>query len=269
MDKRGKQGYSFRKSADIINEEPSYQKTAAVNGFTKRAMEGEAMNKVGGYDTYVNNYQNYAVQSKEQQNNKIAGKAGRTNGAANTKPVELSQDAKNLLKELQQKYGNMDFIVGNYETEEEAAAYLDRGTKEYSVLLDAEELEKMAKDDSLKKENMGKIENARNQLAYMQTQLEESGENVKKMGVTFEKDGTTTLFASLERMNEQQKERIEEAKEAKRAEKNSNSGYNRVKRTTVKGQSVEELLEKIRNVDWDQVEEEKVPVAGGRFDTVG
>lgn len=263
----------MRKSADIIIERPSYQEVTAVNGFTKRAMEGKAMNKVGGYDTYVNNYQNYAVQSKEQQDNKIAGKTGRMNEAANTKPVELSQDAKNLLKELQQKYGNMDFIVGDYGTDEEAAAYLERGTKEYSVLLDVEELEKMAKDDSLKNENMAKIENARNQLAYMRSQLEESGEDVKKMGVTFGKDGTTTLFASLEKMNEQQKERMEEAKEAKRAEKNSdsayNTGYNRVKRTTVKAQSVEELLEKIRNVDWNQIDEETVPVTGSRFNTVG
>lgn len=246
---------------------------AAVKGFTERAMEGRVMNKVGGYDAYVNNYQSYAVQSREQQNSKIAGKAGRISEAANTKPVELSQDAKNLLKELQQKYGNMDFIVGSYESEEEAAAYLERGTKEYSVLLDVEELEKMAKDDSLKNENMEKIENARNQLAYMRTQLGEAGEDVKKMGVTFGKDGTTTLFASLEKVSERQRERIEEAKEAKRTEKSSDSGYNsaynRVKRTTVQAQTTEELLEKIRNVDWNQVEEEKVPVTGSRFDTVG
>ena len=245
----------------------------AVNGLTKRAMEGEAMNKVGGYDAYVNNYQNYVGQSKEQQESKNAGKAGRTGKTADTKPVELSRDAKNLLKELQQKYGNMDFIVGDFETDEEAAAYLERGTKEYSVLMSAEELEKMAKDESVKKENMDKIEDARNQLAYMQTQLQESGENVKKMGVTFGKDGTTTLFASLEKMSEQQKERIEDAKEAKRAEKNSDSAYrsayNKVKRTTVKAATPEELLEKIRNVDWNKVEEENVPATGGRFDTAG
>lgn len=269
LDKEGKWGYSLRKSTDIIIERPSYQEVAAVNGFTKRAMEGEAMNKVGGYDAYVNNYQSYVGQSKEQRNNKIAGKADRMSEAANTKPVELSQDAKNLLKELQQKYGNMDFIVGDYGTDEEAAAYLERGTKEYSVLLDVEELEKMAKDDSLKKENMEKIENARNQLAYMRTQLGEAGEDVKKMGVTFGKDGTTTLFASLEKVSERQRERIEEAKEAKRTEKSSDSAYNRVKRTTVQAQTTEELLEKIRNVDWNQVEEEKVPVTGSRFDTVG
>lgn len=238
---------------------------AAVNGFTMKAMEGGKMNKVGSYDAYVNQYRSYdaALQSRESRS------AGRANEAA-AKPAELSGEAKNLLKELQQKYGNMDFIVGNYETEEEAASYLARGTKEYSVLIGAEELEEMAKDDSVKKEYMDKIESARNELAYMRSQLEESGEDVKKMGITFEKDGSTTLFASLEKMGEQQKERIEEAREAKREAKRAenSTGYNRVKQTTVKAKTPEELLEKIRNVNWDTVEEKLVPVAGGRFDTL-
>ncbi len=223
------------------------------------------MNKVGSYDAYVNNYQNYAGQSKSAN----AKSTGKVSEAGNTKPVELSKDAKNMLKELQQKYGNMDVIVGDFETEDEAAAYLARGTKEYSVLIGAEELEEMAKDKSVKEDYMGKIESARNELAYMRTQLGEEGDNVKKMGVTFGKDGSTTLFASLEKMSEQRKEQAEAAKEAKRAEKASDTGYNKVKRTTVKANTMEELLEKIRDVNWDKVEEEKVPVAGSRFDTTG
>lgn len=226
------------------------------------------MNKVGSYDTYVNNYQSYGASGQAGVQKTAAGKA---NGASNTKPVELSKNAKNLLKELQQKYGNMDFIVGEYETEEEAASYLARGTKEYSVLIGAEELEKMAADKTARKEGMDKIESARNQLAYLQTQLQESGEDVKQLGVVFEKDGTTTLFASLEKANEQQKERQEAAKEAKKAEKNTagttNSLYNRTKEITVKAKTTEELLEKIRNVDWDSVEEKTVPAAGSRFDS--
>lgn len=223
------------------------------------------MNKVGSYDTYVNSYRNYDASAQAGVQKTAAEKANET---ANTKSVELSKEAKNLLKELQQKYGNMDFIVGEYETDEEAASYLARGSKEYSVLMSAEELEKMAKDSSAKKEGMDKIESARNQLAYMQTQLQESGENVKKLGVVFEKDGTSTLFASLEKVNEQQKERLEAAREAKKAEKStSNSMYNRTKETTVKAKTTEELLEKIRNVDWDKVEEKTVPAAGSRFDS--
>lgn len=245
-------------------------KGGGVNGFTKKLWRAEKMNKVGNYDTYVNNFQNYdtSVQSGVQK-----ASATKTNETADTKPVELSRDAKNLLKELQQKYGNMDFIVGNYETSEEAASYLARGTKEYSVLISAEELEKMAKDEDAKKSSMDKIESARNELAYLQTQLKENGENVKKLGVTFEKDGTTSLFASLEKSSEQQRERLEEAREAKKAEKNNAHGtnalYNRVKETTVTAKTTEELLKKIRNVNWDNVEEKTVPASGSRFDYFG
>lgn len=225
------------------------------------------MNKVGMYDSYVNNYHNYETQTQSGTQKTAAGK---TSESASTKSVELSKEAKDLLKELQQKYGNMDFIVGEYETDDEAAAYLSRGTKQYSVLMSAEELEKMAKDSSSKKAGMDKIESARNQLAYMQTQLKESGENVTKLGVVFEKDGTTSLFASLEKMNEQQRERQEEAREAKRTEKSAaNSAYNRTKETTVKAKTTEELLEKIRNVDWNNVEEKLVPASGSKFDYFG
>lgn len=226
------------------------------------------MNKVGSYDTYVNNYRSYDVSAQAGTQRTATDK---TDGASAAKSVELSKDAKNLLKELQQKYGNMDFIVGEFETEEEAASYLARGTKDYSVLMSAEELEKMASDQSAKKEGMDKIESARNQLAYLQTQLQDSGDEVKKLGVVFEKDGTTTLFASMEKANEQQRERQEAAREAKRTEKSgtgaSDSAYNRTKTTTVKAKTTEELLEKIRNVDWDSVEEKTVPAAGSRFDS--
>lgn len=233
----------------------------------KKSYGGQKMNKVGMYDSYVNNYHNYETSA---QSGTQKASAGKTSETANTKSVELSKEAKDLLKELQQKYGNMDFIVGEYETDEEAASYLSRGTKEYSVLMSAEELEKMAKDSSAKKDGMDKIESARNQLAYMQTQLKDSGEDVKKLGVVFEKDGTTSLFASLEKVSEQQRERQEEARQAKRAEKSaSNSLYNRTKETTVKAKTTEELLEKIRNVNWDGVEEKLVPATGSKFDYFG
>ena len=39
-----------------------------------------------------------------------------------------------------------------------------------------------------------------------------------------------------------------------------------MKRTTVQADSMEELLEKIRGVDWDSVKEEYKPQSGGRFD---
>ncbi len=229
------------------------------------------MTKVGNYDIYqTGNYQNYdnKVQNYAQRD---TAKTEKAQSASKPQQVELSEGAKNVLKELQQKYGNMDFIVGSYETEEEAAEYLSRGTKEYSVLLDPEELEKMAADKNAKKEQMNQIEMAVGQLANMKAQLGEEGATVKNLGVSIGKDGKTTLFASLEEMGEKQKERLEEAKEAKAADKaaEKKAASGKVKKTFVKADNTTDLLEKIRTVDWDKIEAEDVPVSGSKIDYFG
>ena len=86
------------------------------------------MEKIGSYSAYSNSiYQ----QSKAAKNIKNSAKtdAKEINAASKTgEKVTLSTEAKNLLKELKKTYGNMDFIVADYETDEEAAAYLARGT---------------------------------------------------------------------------------------------------------------------------------------------
>ena len=111
------------------------------------------MNKVSGYNAYQNNFYdnsaaNRKVQSKSSKTSSV-GKSNETKKAGNT-PVQLSEKAKALLQELKRNYSNMDFIVADYDSEEEAASYLSRGTKDYSVLIDVEELERMASDEDVK-----------------------------------------------------------------------------------------------------------------------
>ena len=101
---------------------------------------------------------------------------------------------------------------------------------------------------------------------------EKSGSSeINRIGISFNSDGTTSFFAELEKSSARQRERIEKAREEKRAErKEKQDSYQRgnagVKRTTVRADSMEELLEKIRGVDWDSVKEEYKPQSGGRFD---
>ncbi|MCR5715368.1 MAG: DUF6033 family protein [Lachnospiraceae bacterium] len=207
--------------------------------------------------------------------------------------VNLSDAAKELLKELQNTYGNMDFIVADYETDEEAQEYLSHGTKEYSVLLDPDTLEAMAADESVKEEYLTKLEDATVQLSDISKQLEEEGAEVTRLGVSIKADGTTSFFAQLEKAGEDQeklienlKEAREEAKEAqeekaekaqeKKAQKAaadealkakfSQAKVPGVKTTTVSADTVEELIEKIRNVDWDQVESKVAQPVGGKID---
>ena len=222
------------------------------------------MNTINGYGVNQN-YYGSTVQNKKETN-----KAGEATATGKKKTVQLSQRAEALLKKLKLKYSNMDFMVADYETDEEAAEYLSRGNKEYSVLLDPETLEEMAADKATEEKYTGLLDEATGKLSELKDELEKNGEEVKHIGVTIGKDGTLTYFAELEKMSEKQRERIEASKEkkqeeAKKADKAKQNEPAKPKRTRVQANSIEELLEKIRGVNWDEIPEaEEKP--GSRFD---
>ena len=98
------------------------------------------------------------------------------------------------------------------------------------------------------------------------------------LGVSIGKDGKVSYFAELEKAGERQKEFVDKIREDKKeaakeaAEKAAKDGtdkynYDHSKRTTVYADSTEELLEKITNVNWDEIKEEtSIPMPGGHFD---
>lgn len=236
------------------------------------------MEKIGNYGGYGSVYE----QNRSGSNKKTSGTAAEKETASSSRTkgkVALSSGAKNLLKELQKSYGNMDFIVANYETEEEAASYLARGTGAYSVLLTPDELEKMAADEEYKKQNLKTLDDALGKLNDMKKQLGDRGEDVKRLGIAIGDNGEVSYFAELEKSSEKQRERIdkqraahrEEAAEARKKaerEKLEEAGFRQggVKRTTVYASSERELADKIRNVDWSAVKEESDTTRGVRFD---
>lgn len=237
------------------------------------------MNRVSGYSAYQSSYYDNAVRNRKEQNKsaktEAAKKAGKTD---KTGGVQLSAKAKALLQELQKTYGNMDFIVADYDSEEEAASYLSRGTKAYTTLIDPEELERMASDESVKEKNLSLLDEAVGKLDDLKGQLGDHKDEVLRMGVSIGKDGEFSYFAELEKAGERQRQFIESIRDHKReaAEKTETDragsknpyahGYERGKRTTVYASDAEELLDKIINVDWDSVREESTaPQPGGHF----
>ena len=132
------------------------------------------MTKVGGYGVYQNNFYENAIQNKKVKENKTA----KEEKTQKNNSVNLSKKAQNLLKELKRKYGNMDFIVADYESDEEAASYLSQGTKEYSVLIDPESLEEMASDTKTKEKYLSLIDEATEELSDVKDQLGEDGNEV-------------------------------------------------------------------------------------------
>lgn len=255
------------------------------------------MSFINGLSTYQNltqnqikNQKNSNKTNKTNNRDKQAEKANRTNKSNVAQNVKLSDKAKALLEELKAKYTDMDFMVADYSSDEEAQEYLSQGNKAFSVLIDPDDLEAMANDEQVKDKTLSLLDEARQNLTDLQSQLEEDGEtNVKNLGVTINTDGKVSYFAELEKMSQSQKDRIEKIKENKAEEKTeadkkaarqereermdalkSDRFYTNLpqidKHTTVQADTMEELLEKIRNVNWDDIPEEKTAPMGRRFD---
>ncbi len=233
------------------------------------------MERIGNYGGYAGAYEQSRV-GGERSNTRTAASGEGASASRGESRVSLSSSAKNLLKELQKSYGNMDFIVADFETDEEAASYLARGTGGYSVLLTPDELEKMAADEEYKKKNLKTLDNAVAKLDDMKKELGSKGEDVKRIGIVLGDDGEVSYFAELEKSGEKQRERIdrqradrrEEAADArKKAERERlEAGQGGVKRTMVYASSEKELADKIRNVDWNAVKEGNTEKTGSRFD---
>lgn len=253
------------------------------------------MAKIGGFGSYQN-FMDQMISSKGKKSvseeksvvsgyEKKSGKAGlsvqkkdKTGGTA------LSEKAQKLLEELRETYKDTDFMIADVESDEEKQAIMSRGTKQYSVLMSSEDLEKMAADEETKNKYLQMIDDAKAQLGQVHEDLDDEllarGERVSRIGVSFESDGTMKFFAELEKLSEKQKERIEKAKEEKEAaQKEEEQKVERkseeltkweedqnlpLARTKVSAGSYEELLEKIRAVDWSQAE--TVKNTGSRID---
>ena len=244
------------------------------------------MNNIG---QYVSNYQYtdmnsaYKTQYKEKEK-KTAGtwdnlkdtydstmKDGivKAEKAEEKKEVQLSENAQELLKKLQQKYGNMDFFVANYSSMEEAQGYLNQGTKEFSVLLDPETLEKMANDEDTLKKYEDILSGMGDKFKILREGLGEDADKVINFGVAVDGNGEVSYFAELEKSSAKQRERIEEAREkkqedkkAKEAEAEKKKAEERLKDTDsemITASTMEELTEKIK-VALEEIPEQEQPV---------
>lgn len=215
------------------------------------------MNGISSYGAYLGSQYDNTTYGQRTNSTK------QTQAVKDKDEVKLSDKAKNLLKELRQSYGNVDFMVASYNTDEEADAYLSKGTKDFSVLIDPEELEKMANDEKTRQKNLGVIDEAMGKLSDMKDKLGDKKDEVTRLGVSIDKNGTVSFFAELEKLSEKQKERIESSKENK-----EEGGYvqsPRIKRTKVTASSVDGLFDKINNVDWSKIKEEKPEPDRNRF----
>lgn len=132
--------------------------------------------------------------------------------------IELSDKAKALLEELKEKYGNMDFFIANVSSDKEANAIMSRGTKEYSVLMDPETLEKMAADEDFKNECLSVLDKSTDEIKNAMEELGEDADKIESISIRINGDGTVDYFAKLRESSKEQRLRIEEQRKEKKAE---------------------------------------------------
>ena len=184
-------------------------------------------------------------------------------GNAEQKSPELSSKAQDLLGRLQDQYGEKyDFFV--VDTEEDLRNFKGQGTKGYSVVFTKDELERMANDEEYAKKVMDTVDS----IVGMTKKMEENGElgegvKLKSVMISVGEDGNVKLFAQLEKMSEEQEERLEKAKEKKAEERKAEQEDEEevkaspVKWAQVEAGSVDELLQNILALDWEKIAEQK------------
>ncbi len=118
-------------------------------------------------------------------------------GATGEKPAELSKTAQDYLAKLKEKNPDKDFIIADYETDEEADALLAKGKGQYNVLITPDLLEKMAADEAVAAEYEGIIASSVEEMKNAKEQLGEDADMLEKMGVSVDGDGNVTYHAKL------------------------------------------------------------------------
>lgn len=185
---------------------------------------------------------------------------------------KLSSKAQKFLKNLRQKYKDYDFLVGNGSDELKTLAKI--GNKEFSVIFSNAEIERMASDEKYAAEKMQGVEGA---VRMSKKICEENGfmsafnpvkagnGTINNIAIVTDDNGKMKLFAELENSNKNQNEIIEKNREKRAAEKKEaekkasknnpyeKNGFDSVKRTVLEADSIEELVEKIKNVDWSSI----------------
>ena len=262
-----------------------------AKGFAHMDKEVSFMKGIGNYEAYRTNTKAFQPYGKKTANKyKKAGNAEKTEGSAaeyemsdNAKEmapdrfreyqklsvsgsnsvkkqeigegIELSEAAKDLLKELKEKHGDIDFFVAEFSTDEEAQAYHRQSTKKYSCVIDPKTLEEMAADEKVKEKYVSIIDSADEQFDKIKEELGEDAREVTRFGINVDKDGVVSYFAELTKETARmQKGAMEDAK-ARRAETKAQSEKLEKAREKKKAEEAEKA-EKAEEVKQEKAENE-------------
>lgn len=154
--------------------------------------------------------------SETDSKRKATNVSGRTIGTP-----RLSDKAAKYYEQLKSKYSNMDFILVSEDQKEAAKAQAGNYANAFKmvVLIDEDKIERMASDESYRKQYEGIIANSASGLSQLKSSIEKTGADVKGFGMQVNDGGTSSFFAVLKKSSADQKARIEKKRESAKAEK--------------------------------------------------
>ena len=229
------------------------------NQLNKQNGSGNVLNSVANQQTNKNFNVNLSAEGLSALQNQTQTDDIDTSIFATNK--ELSPKAQAFLEKLQEKYGdNYDFIVAD--NVDDPQALTAGSTKNYSVIFSSDELEKMANDEEYANTMLGKVDDAVKSFDEIIEQANLDGKaQFSKLAISFDGEGNTKIFATLEKLSESQQERLEAAKA--RAQESDEIAEKPAAETvepeeepatfSITADSKEGLLEQLFNVNWDKV----------------
>ena len=155
-----------------------------------------------------------------------------------------------MLEKLREQYGDYDFIVAD--NVDDPQALTANSDKKYSVILSSDELEKMANDEEYANEVMGKVEDAVKTADSVIEKAGLEGVQISQLTISFDSDGNTKLFATLEKLSESQQQRLDAAKE-RAAESDEEAEEIQPARVTIEAEDEESFLEQLFQIDWENL----------------
>ncbi|MBO5177113.1 MAG: hypothetical protein J6C07_06620 [Lachnospiraceae bacterium] len=166
-----------------------------------------------------------AVAQKKEKEDDLQAKLDKTYEA-------LSDEAKDYLASLKEKFGDIDFFVADCATDEEMGRYFAMGTKKYSCVISSSLIESMATDDAAREKYEKIIANAGEQIEEMKAEAkeelgEEAAEQIEFVGFKVDDNGMVEYFAKLRDDNNSYYAKLKEKRaEAKEAEKKAEEKRN-------------------------------------------
>ena len=138
---------------------------------------------------------------------------GQANRISEANEGNLSQKAKDYLKNLREANDDFDFYVAN--GDDETNSVFGSSGKEYAVAFSNEELEKMADDEEYAQKMLDGIGMAVDMADRISEDLNlgEKGISFNRIDVTLNDDGSMSIVAELQKSADRQREQIEAARE--------------------------------------------------------